>query len=87
MNDIKTVKGLPFSGIAKDFKVWHFRVLAYTNMHKCCSILDDDNIVAPPASEQRAKTNDAHKQKNYHPSRMSSVLLGHTISQQPVVGL
>jgi hypothetical protein len=63
MNDIKTVKGLPFSGKAKDFKVWHFRFLAYANMHKCRSILDDDNIVAPAASEVLDNTNDAHKDK------------------------
>jgi Reverse transcriptase (RNA-dependent DNA polymerase) len=63
MIDIKTVKGLPFSGKAKDFKVWHFRFLAYSNMHKCRSILDDDTIVAPAASEVLDKINDAHIDK------------------------
>jgi hypothetical protein len=47
MDDIKNVKGLPFSGKRKDFKIWHFKFLAFCALHQCKEILTDPKLKAP----------------------------------------
>ena len=41
MDDIKTVKGLPFSGKKSEFRIWSFRFLASIAHYGCKDILTD----------------------------------------------
>ena len=51
MDDIKTVKGLPFSGKKSEFRIWSFRFLASIAHYGCKDILTDPNCESPPDSE------------------------------------
>jgi hypothetical protein len=51
MDDIKTVKGLPFSGKKSEFRIWSFRFLATIAHYECKAILTDPTCVAPADSE------------------------------------
>jgi hypothetical protein len=47
MDEIKSVKSLPFPGKKADFRVWRFKFLACCANQKCDQILMDNNIEAP----------------------------------------
>ena len=47
MDDIKTIKNLPFSGKKSDFKLWKFKFLAICGFQKCQQILIDKTAIAP----------------------------------------
>jgi Reverse transcriptase (RNA-dependent DNA polymerase) len=51
MDDIKTVKGLPFSGKKSEFRIWSFRFLASIAHYECKAILTDPNCVSPADTE------------------------------------
>jgi hypothetical protein len=51
MDDIKTVKGLPFSGKKSKFRNWSFSFLATIAHYECKAILTDPACVAPADSE------------------------------------
>jgi hypothetical protein len=48
MDDIKSVKGLPFSGKREDFQLWQFKFLSFCSYQKCKAVLVDPNIILPP---------------------------------------
>ena len=47
MDDIKSIKNLPFSGKKSDFKLWKFKFQAICGYKKCQQILIDDLAIAP----------------------------------------
>jgi hypothetical protein len=47
MDEIKSVKSLPFSGKKSEFPVWKFKFLACCENQKCEGILLDPQVVAP----------------------------------------
>ena len=47
MDDIKSIKNLPFSGKKSDFKLWKFKFQAICGYQKCQQILIDDLAIAP----------------------------------------
>jgi hypothetical protein len=51
MDEVKSVKSLPFSGKKSEFPVWKFKFLACCAYQKCEQILLNDNYEAPDSQE------------------------------------
>jgi hypothetical protein len=56
MDEIKSVKSLPFSGRKGEFSVWKFKFLACCAYQKCDQILLDKNLKAPKFEEPLDET-------------------------------
>jgi hypothetical protein len=52
VDEVKSVKGLPFSGQKSEFAIWKFKFLACCIYQKCYEILMDDNMIAPRHDEK-----------------------------------